>query len=139
VDVHVAISDAEVVRCFPVMRQLRPHIAEENFLATIRRQQQGGYVLAYVEDAGDVTSVAGFRIIANLVSGTKLYVDDLVTLESHRSRGHGKHLFDWLVARARSEGCQSLELDSGVQRFDAHRFYLTNRMVIASHHFALKL
>jgi hypothetical protein len=48
-------------------------------------------------------------------------------------------LFDWLVGEARAAGCQSLELDSGVQRFDAHRFYLRNRMAISSHHFRLAL
>jgi len=32
-----------------------------------------------------------------------------------------------------------LHLDSGVQRFSAHRFYLSKRMEISSHHFSLKL
>jgi hypothetical protein len=32
-----------------------------------------------------------------------------------------------------------LDLDSGVTRFDAHRFYLRERMHIQSHHFALAL
>ncbi|MGZ5023946.1 MAG: GNAT family N-acetyltransferase, partial [Chthoniobacterales bacterium] len=32
-----------------------------------------------------------------------------------------------------------LTLDSGVQRFDAHRFYLMKRMKISSHHFVLDL
>jgi hypothetical protein len=48
-------------------------------------------------------------------------------------------LFDWLVAQAREHGCARLELDSGVQRFRAHRFYLMKRMEISSHHFMLKL
>ena len=56
-----------------------------------------------------------------------------------RSAGYGGQLFDWLVERARAEGCRTLELDSGVQRFDAHRFYLVRRMSIVSHHFRLVL
>jgi GNAT superfamily N-acetyltransferase len=68
-----------------------------------------------------------------------LYVDDLVTDETIRSKGYGKQLLDWLIAEARRTGCQTFELDSGVQRFDAHRFYLTNRMIIAAHHFRLVL
>jgi GNAT superfamily N-acetyltransferase len=68
-----------------------------------------------------------------------LYVDDLVMDEAARSSGYGKRLLHWLVQRARDEGCQTLELDSGVQRFDAHRFYLTERMFISSHHFRLNL
>jgi len=121
------------------MRQLRPHVPEAGFVNTVRQQNRSGYVLAYLEEEGTVMSVAGFRVIENLVSGRMLYVDDLVTLEEHRSRSHGKAMFDWLVQRARGEGCNYLELDSGVQRFQAHRFYLTNRMIIAAHHFVLKL
>lgn len=137
--IQVADSDEQISRCFPVMQFLRPHLLDGEFVATVRRQQNGGYVLAYLEDGGQVLSVAGFRLIENLVSGKLLYVDDLVTLEEHRSRGFGKAIFDWLVERARQEGCAYLELDSGVQRFRAHRFYLTNRMIISAHHFRLKL
>jgi hypothetical protein len=44
-----------------------------------------------------------------------------------------------LLARARAEGCAEFHLDSGVEKFGAHRFYLRNRMNISSHHFSLKL
>jgi hypothetical protein len=43
------------------------------------------------------------------------------------------------VAGWRVVACSRLSLDSGVTRHDAHRFYLRERMVIASHHFAKKL
>ena len=39
-------------------------------------------------------------------------------------------LVDWLVEYARAEGCDELHLNSRVQRFDAHRFYLNKRMSI---------
>lgn len=121
------------------MQQLRTHLAEGDFVPTVRRQNAGGYQLAYLEDEGEVRAVAGFRVIDNLYSGRMLYVDDLVTDSSVRSRGYGGQMFEWLKQRARGEGCRYLELDSGVQRFDAHRFYLASRMHIASHHFRLEL
>lgn len=68
-----------------------------------------------------------------------LYVDDLVTDDTVRSKGYGKAMLDWLLSQARSEHCDTLELDSGVQRFDAHRFYLVHRMAIVSHHFRMKV
>jgi len=46
---------------------------------------------------------------------------------------------DWLEAVAREDGCGQLHLDSGVQRFDAHRFYFTRGMAIRSHHFGRDL
>jgi GNAT superfamily N-acetyltransferase len=137
--IRLATTDDEVQRCFPVMQQLRTHLREQDFLATIRRQEAGGFRLAFLEDDGHVRAVAGFRVMDNLFSGRVLYVDDLVTDEAARSRGHGAALLAWLVEQARSADCRSLELDSGVQRFDAHRFYLTNRMAISAHHFRLVL
>lgn len=137
--VRLATTDDEVTGCFAVMQQLRTHLREREFLPTIRRQESGGFRLAFLEDDGRVRAVAGFRVMDKLSAGRVLYVDDLVTDESGRSRGYGKRLLEWLIERAREADCQSLELDSGVQRFDAHRFYLTNRMVISSHHFRLVL
>jgi GNAT superfamily N-acetyltransferase len=137
--IREAKTDDEVQRCFRVVQQLRTHLRERDFLATIRRQEAGGFHLAFLEDGGQVQGVAGFRVMDNLFSGRVLYVDDLVTDAAVRSRGYGKALLEWLVEQARAADCRSLELDSGVQRFDAHRFYLTNRMVISSHHFRLEL
>jgi GNAT superfamily N-acetyltransferase len=137
--IGIAESDDSILRCFPVMRQLRTHVEESDFVQRVRLQQDCGYELADLEDGGQVRSVAGFRLLENLAAGRILYVDDLVTDSMCRSQGFGKTLFAWLVQRARDERCRYLELDSGVQRFDAHRFYLTSRMIISSHHFALKL
>ena len=112
---------------------------EMEFVARVRRQQRTGYELAFVEHDGAVKAVAGFRLMENLPWGKFLYVDDLVTDEAVRSHGHGQKIFAWLIERARAAGCAEFHLDSGVQRFGAHRFYLGQRMDISAHHFALKL
>jgi GNAT superfamily N-acetyltransferase len=122
------------------MRQLRPRLAaEQDFLARVRRQQQQGYLLACVEEQGQAVCVAGFRLLENLAWGRFLYVDDLVTDEAAHSRGHGEAMLNWLIEYARREDCDELHLDSGVQRFGAHRFYLNHRMDITAHHFGLRL
>ena len=137
--VSLAKSDQEIHSCFDVMVELRPHLKQEVFVARIKRQQKNaGYELAYLS-AGGVKAVAGFRISECLAWGKFLYVDDLVAGNSDRSKGYGGTLFDWLVAYAREAGCDEFHLDSGVQRFDAHRFYLRRRMAIEAHHFGLKL
>jgi GNAT superfamily N-acetyltransferase len=134
-----AETEGSIARCFPVMAQLRPHIAEADFVGRVQRQQKEGYRLAYLEAQSEVRAVAGYRMEERLVSGRMCYVDDLVTDENHRSCGFGGALFEWLVKRARDAGCESFELDSGVQRFAAHRFYLSQRMRISSHHFSMSL
>jgi GNAT superfamily N-acetyltransferase len=137
--ITLAESDLDVQSCFAAMSQLRPHLQAETFLSKIRQQARGGYRLVRLVDDEVVRAVAGYRLIDNLAGGRVLYVDDLVTDAAARSRGYGKALLNWLIDEARRESCGFLELDSGVQRFDAHRFYLSNRMIIASHHFRLAL
>ncbi len=139
---HVRLAEgaSDVRRCFPVMKQLRPRLVEAEFVEQVRRQHEsGGYRLAFVEEGRRVRSVAGFRILQNFYYGKFMYVDDLVTDEAAQGRGYGSLLFDWLARLARREGCLNLALDSGVQRFNAHRFYLGKGMNIVCHHFALPL
>lgn len=135
----IAKADEEIERCHPVMAELRPHIGPDEFLRRVRRQGETvGYRLAYLID-GEVKAVAGFRIAETLAWGKLLRVDDLIAKSGERSKGYGGALFDWLVAFAKDEGCDQLHLDSRVQRFDAHRFYLRKRMIIECHHFSMEL
>jgi GNAT superfamily N-acetyltransferase len=138
--IGIAETPQELRRCFPVMRELRTQITdEESFIERVLRQQKQGYQLAFLESEGDVRAVAGYRFLESLFSGKNLYVDDLVTRDGDRSRGFGAQLLDWLIEQARADNCESLELDSGVQRFEAHRFYFSKRMSISSYHFRVKL
>jgi GNAT superfamily N-acetyltransferase len=105
----------------------------------VRLQHAEGYALAGLWDSADVRAVAGFRIHHNLSSGRVLYVDDLVTAEACRSREFGATLLNWLVDRARTLECDSFALDSGVQRFEAHRFYFRHRLHVAAYHFRRSL
>jgi GNAT superfamily N-acetyltransferase len=135
-DIRLAHTNDEILATFDVMRQLRPALERMSYLDAVRRMQsRGGYQLAQLIAEGRVAAVAGFRFAHSLAWGEYVYVDDLVCDEAVRSRGHGSRLLDWIIARARGRGCTQLHLESGVQRFDAHRFYLRERMDITCHHF----
>ncbi len=137
--IRLAQAEQELQLCYPVMAELRPHVAADEFVRRVNRQAElAGYKLAYLMD-GEVKAVAGFRISECLAWGKFLYVDDLVAQSAARSKGYGGALLDWLVEYAKAEGCAQFHLDSGVQRFAAHRFYLIKRMIIDCHHFALNL
>jgi GNAT superfamily N-acetyltransferase len=138
--ISIAATPEAIRRCHPVMRELRTHLHNaERFVERVQRQQKGGYLLAFLESEGEVRAVAGYRYLESLFSGRFLYVDDLVTREIDWSQGYGGQLFDWLIEQAREHGCENLELDSGVQRFDAHRFYVIKGMQISAHHFKIKI
>jgi GNAT superfamily N-acetyltransferase len=135
-----ATTDEEINACYDVMSQLRPHIKREDFLPRVRRMMDDfGYRVAYVKDDGDVKAVAGIRVSEWLHGGKYVEIDDLVAKDGDRSKGFGGQLFDWIIELAKAEKCDHVRLLSGVQRFDAHRFYLKKRMNIEAHYFTINV
>jgi GNAT superfamily N-acetyltransferase len=135
---HVETDEA-ILECRDVMAELRPQVARVDFVALVRGLQKEGLRLACVREGGRVVAVAGYRISANLFAGRHLYVDDLVTAEGERSKGHGRALLGWLRALAVENDCDVFHLDSGVQRKRAHAFYQREGMELASYHFSQRL
>lgn len=123
----------------PVLRELRPHLDEASFAAVYAEGHPQGYRFTAAYAGGRCVGVAGWRILATAFALRKLYVDDLVTTAADRSGGIGNALLSRLEEKARAAGCTVLDLDSGVQRHDAHRFYFRERMHISSHHFTKPL
>ena len=138
-NIYLVNTDAEIAECYPVIRELRPHISESEFVQRVRRQEEGGYRLVAVKDDDAVVAVAGFRVGENLAWGKFLYVDDWVTSERRRSKGYGAGLASWLREFALAKGCLQLHLDSGFQRIGAHRFYEREGMSKTGLHFAQNL
>ena len=64
-----------------------------------------------------------YRDIESVRFGQRAWVEDLAVDPDHRSEGIGKRLLDAAKDWARAHGASHLELDSGLARADAHRFY----------------
>ena len=129
-DGSVAAPDC-LARAERVHRQLRPDLPAD-YVGRLGAVFANGGRLAVVAEDGVVRAVTLWRLIENTYEGRRLYVDDLVTDETQRSRGFGKFLFDWLQAKARQLGCDVIALDSGVQRAGAHKFYFREGMFVPS-------
>ena len=131
-------SEAEIAACFPLMRELRPHLASPaEFIARWRRQARQGYRLAALFAGTQAMALAGFRVQDNLVHGRFLYVDDLVTSEASRRAGHGALLMAWLAHTARARGCGRLVLDTPLNNVLGHRFYYRHGLVATALRFMM--
>ena len=115
--------------------------SKTEFVDRINVQRAEGYRMVASFEAGSdaAAAVIGFREGHNLAWGHYLYLDDVVTREDHRGRGHGGALMAWIVEEATSLGCDEIHLDSGLHRHDAHRLYMNSRMHLHSHHFGRKV
>jgi GNAT superfamily N-acetyltransferase len=113
-------TDAEIAAAYPLARQLRDRIREDTFLTEVRRQAIQGYRLYGGFEAGRLVALAGVRRSHTLARGEHLFVDDLVTAEEVRGRGHGRVMLEWLGLQAAAEGIPRIYLDS---RATAKGFY----------------
>ncbi|MBK7543389.1 MAG: GNAT family N-acetyltransferase [Candidatus Competibacteraceae bacterium] len=139
-EIQIASKESEIVACFLIVRELRPHLTQSEFLAQVRRQMQNhGYVLVALAAREEIVAAAGYRIAEFLAWGRVFYVDDLICRSAFRKHGYGGQLLDWLLDRAKEAGCTQFHLDSGAHRHDAHRLYLSRKLQISSHHFSKEL
>jgi GNAT superfamily N-acetyltransferase len=69
-----------------------------------------GFVTAYLE-------------LNSVRFGQRCWVEDLAVSPEHRSQGVGRALLDAVADWAREHGATHLELDTGLAREDAQRFY----------------
>jgi len=122
--------------CYPVMKQLRPHLqSEAEFLERVARQVAEGYRLLVEWQDGEPVALAGYRLQENLVYGKFLYVDDLITTEEARGSQCGARLLDALSEVAAQSGCVRLTLDTGLANALAQRFYFRQGLLTSSMRF----
>ena len=136
---HLQPGDERLHQVYPVLHELRTELSEPAFLELYAEAYPEGYRVVGLFDEGECRAVAGYHLSHGFLHGRFMYIDDLVTADRWRSKGYGRALNDYLVTTAKAAGCSNVQLDSGTQRTDAHRFYFRDGYVISSFHFLHKL
>ena len=92
--IALAEEEREILDCYQVMAELRPHIKREEFLPRVKKLAEiADFQMAYLTDR-EIKSVARFRISEWLARGKYLEIEDLATSDVNRSKGYGGRLFD---------------------------------------------
>lgn len=117
-------SEQELREAWPVMRELRPHVGLEAFLAMhAEASRRDDYRVAGIRENGSWVALLGYRVLHDLVHGRHLYVDDLVVTESRRSSGLGARLLEFAESEARRLGLSGLRLCTGIENDRGKSFY----------------
>ena len=122
--IEVLQSENEIMRAFPVMKQLRTHLDEKAFLGLVlEAKAKDRYNLVALIDDGEIVAVVGFKPMITLYYGRFVWVCDLVTDAKRRLKGYGEKLLQYVHGWAKEYNYESIALSSGLQKTDAHRFY----------------
>ena len=147
-EIKIATTEDDLLACFEVMHELRPHLTFENIVSTLTGFRSRGYHLLYIEDqqfAGTgrrkAVCASGYRFTEHLHWGKAIYIDDLSTLPAYRGKGYAGLMLQRIFEIAREHTCDEVHLDSGCgpHRYEAHRLYLKTGFNITSHHFAYRV
>ena len=140
-EIKNAENDADVLKCFDVLHELRPHLTSHTIVSVLTGYLKRGYHLIYIEENGKAVCASGYRFTEHLHWGKAIYIDDLSTLPEARGKGYASQLLEHIFALAKKNQCDEVHLDSGcgANRYDAHRLYLNTGFHITSHHFAYKI
>jgi hypothetical protein len=132
-------TEEEIKHCYKVMHQSRSDLSEIDFINSISAQIKNGYKVVYVLDNREIICLAGFIISKKHAWGKHLYIDDFVTNKSVKSSDAAKALLDFMKIYAKQQNCNSIHLDSSVERAEAHKFYLKENLKIDTYHFSIDL
>ena len=116
-------EEHEIRAAFPVMSQLRTHLSEALFYEMFQQMQKEGYNLIANYQNEKIVALAGFAILTNFYDGKHVYLYDLVTDGSERTKGYGEELLSYIESYAVQNNCNGVTLSSNLERVDAHRFY----------------
>lgn len=117
------ITEDQWRKAFPIMQQLRTDLSLSTYMESLIEMTKEGYRLFALYDEDEIVALAGIHMTINFYNHRYVFINDLVTDSSHRSKGYGEKLLDYIHEWAREKGAQYVSLESGIQRKDAHRFY----------------
>ncbi|WP_084519494.1 GNAT family N-acetyltransferase [Christiangramia echinicola] len=83
--------------------------------------------------------VFGLWFMTRHYAGRSCEVDHIFIEEELQGKGIGKSLFEFIHQYAASKDCETIELNSYVENFGSHKFYMNLGYIIRGYHFLKKL
>jgi ribosomal protein S18 acetylase RimI-like enzyme len=114
-------------RVFELFKQLWPnkqlhYLSQQNVFQ--RSIESKSDILICSDFADETMGFASMIIMNNFWQESRVgYITTLIVDERCRGIGLGKELLDALIREAREYECKRIELDSGFQREETHKFY----------------
>ncbi len=122
--IHEVVEGYDWPAAFALMRQLRPHLSEDEFTSRYREaHERDDYRLYGVFEDAQCVALIGIRRLVDFLHGPHLYIDDLVVADGARSRGLGARLLAFAETLAANSGGIGLRLCTGIDYQPARRFY----------------
>lgn len=126
--IHIVKSPSDLERIYPLLTELRTHLTYESFLDTYHHAHKSDqYELVGFFEEDNIVALVGYRVLYDFVRGRHLYIDDLITTQTVRSKGLGATVLKFAEEKARELNCTGgLRLCAGIENTGGIKFYEKN-------------
>lgn len=129
------VTIPEMLLQIETMRFLYSNLSVEKYEAYLSEMVPHNYIQIGVFEGEICVGITGCWSATKLWTGKYLEIDNFVVNPSHRSRGIGKLLTDFIEQKAIALEWSSIVLDAFTGNFGAHRFYYNQGYVPKGFHF----
>jgi GNAT superfamily N-acetyltransferase len=112
-----------MLKYIDVLQELYPSLSPEQYTKELDLMLPHNYTQLAVFELDRCIAICGVWIGNKLWIGKYLELDNIVVIESARSKGVGELIFKTLEQKAKEENCNMLALDSYTGNFKAHKFF----------------
>jgi len=136
---QILVQKAEMLPHYPLIRQLSPGVTAEQYAFLLDDMLAHGYRMAAVFEGDACVGISGIWVATKIYSGRYLEMDNVVVADTHRSKGIGKLLTDFIEKLALAEGCETMMLDAYLENEKAQAFYEREGFTKRGYHFSKSL
>ena len=130
---------SEMLPHYALIRQLSPGVTVERYTFLLDDMLQHGYRMVAVFESETCVGISGIWVATKIYSGRYLEMDNVVVADTHRSKGIGKLLTDFIEKLALAEGCETIMLDAYLENEKAHAFYEREGFARRGYHFLKRI
>ena len=125
----------EMISQLKVMQELYPSLTEIQYYEMLSEMIPNNYGQVAVFEDETCIGISGYWIGTKLWCGKYLELDNVIVSKSHREKGVGKLISDFLENKAHLNNCTIQVLDAYTSNFKAHRFYYNQGFSPKGFHF----
>ncbi len=138
-EIKHATTKEDFLGCWELMQLLYPHLDQEQYLSLILYMMDENYNLYFIEIAGKIVSLCGYRYQTTLDNLRSIYIDHLCTLPEVRKRGYATALLNKIIAIALEAECKTITFNHPYQHAEGLPFFLNVGFKITAYHLVCDL
>ena len=134
------IPKSEILIIVPLLQKLGNHSVSETLLKErLLEMATQNHECIGIYDEEILIGTCGMWFQTRHYAGKSVEVDHVFIEETHRNRGIGKQLMQFVYNYAEKKKCNWVELNTYVHNFPSHKFYYNEGFVAKGYHFVKEL